>query len=133
MKKIISLMLAGLLSLFCCIGTGAALPETAVPLWDNITTIYFDMSFTGNRGCADTTIAAKTGTTEITGTLIVHERTTYGWRQVDSVTKTVTDQAMALTISFDGIPGVEYRAVYNYSVTRNGIVETEVDSIYVTC
>ena len=133
MKKIISLLLAGLLSLFCCIGAGAALPETAVPLWANITSIYFDMTFTGNRGCAETTIDAKNGTTEITGTLIVHERTTYGWRQVDSVTKTVTTAEMGLGITFDGVPGVEYRAVYNYSVTRNGIVETEVDSIYVTC
>jgi len=133
MKKFVSLLLAGLLSLFCCIGTGAALPETAVPLWDNFWNIDTNISFNGQSGLATASLAGKSGVTEITGILIVHERTATGWRQVDSVTKTVTERDIYLSTSFTGISGVEYRAVFNVTVTRYGVVETEVKSVYVTC
>ncbi len=130
MKKFLSLILAGIVLLSCCIGTQAALPETLVPLWDNIGSISNIISVNGNEGTAEVTITGKSGTTKISATLTVYKQVGDDWVYVDSDSDSVNSRILNLKVDFTGVANVNYKSVVNISVTRNGIVETTTDTAY---
>ncbi len=133
MKKFAAFLFASILMLSCCIVTNAALPETIMPLWDNISSMETDIYFSGTDGTAAADLSGKSGVTEISGTLTVYRKTLLGWRTVGSDSATVEEWIIALSVDFTGEIGVEYKAVFDVSVTRNGIIETETKTVYRTC
>lgn len=133
MKKICALILASILLLSCCVSVGAALPETNMPLWDNIISMPMTLAFNGTNSTASATITGKSGVTCITGTLTVYEKTSTGWVSVGSDSDTVETRSMSLSVTFAAKSNVEYKAVFNVSVTRNGLIETETRTVNKTC
>ena len=133
MKKMIALVVAGILMLSCCIGVGAAAPEIVAPMWDNINNLSNNISFEGTDGYAQGTVVGKSGTTAISGTLVVYKQTSNGWEFVGSDSDSVSGSFMTLKVEFDGKEGEYYKSVFNVSVTRNGVVESETKTVYKTC
>lgn len=125
MKRIMFFLVTCALILSCSIGINAALPETVVPLWDNIGVMDIDIYFSGTDGTAEAMLEGKSGVTEISGTLTVYRKTLLGWRSVGSDSTTVSGKIIELSVDFLGEPGVEYKAVFDVSVTRYGVDETE--------
>ena len=133
MKKMLSLVIAGILLLSCCIGVGAAVPEIVTPMWDNINTMNNSINFSGTDGVAQASVFGKSGTTAVSGTLEVYKQTTNGWEFVGSDSDSVSGIYMSLQVAFDGEEGEYYKAVFEVSVTRNGVVEPETKTVYKTC
>lgn len=133
MKRIMLFGVTCALILSCSIGINAALPETVVPLWDNISVMDIDIYFTGTDGTAEAMLEGKSGVTEISGTLTVYRKTLLGWRSVGSDSTTVSGKIIKLSVDFSGEPGVEYKAVFDVSVTRYGVDETETQTEYAMC
>ena len=133
MKKVMSLVIAGILLLSCCIGVGAAVPDIVTPMWDNINTMKNNIVFDGTDGVAQASVFGKSGTTAVSGTLEVYKQTTNGWEFVGSDSDSVSGIYMSLQVAFDGEEGEYYKAVFEVSVTRNGVVEPETKTVYKTC
>lgn len=133
MKKLISLLVAGILLLSCCIGVGAAVPEIITPMWDNINNLSSNISFDGTDGYAQGTVFGKSGTSGISGTLEVYKQTSNGWEFVGSDSDSVSGNFMTLKVEFDGKEGEYFKSVFSVSVTRNGVVEPETKTVYKTC
>lgn len=133
MKKLLTLILV-FATIFCfATSTFAALPETVVPMWNNIRQMSNDLVFNGTSGIADTMVFGKSGTTRITGTLTVYVQTSNGWEIVDSTSGSSTSLYLSMTINFTGTPGKYYKSVLNITVTINGVNESETMTSYKTC
>ena len=132
-KRLTALMMMFLL--LVCLGTNAyaALPETVVPLWDNIQSTTHFISFNGDVGSSTAIVYGKSGTTNVTGTLNVYEQTTSGWKLVGRDYGSVTTRELGLYVEFEAKPGAYYQSVLNFSVTINGVVETETLYEFATC
>lgn len=134
MKRLLSIFIAGVMLISCCIGVGAARPDDIMPLWDNINSMTSNIYFNSTDGTAKATIRGISGTTSISGTLTVYKQAASGrWEYVGSDTDTVSGSYMSLTVEFEGESGEYYMSVFNVSVTRNGIVEPETKTAYKTC
>ncbi|MBR4962100.1 MAG: hypothetical protein IKY52_14480 [Clostridia bacterium] len=133
MKKVLTFVMVGVLMLTCSMGIYAAAPETIIPLWDNIYSMPMSFSFDGTNGTVSASVTGKSGVTTISGTLTIYEKTSTGWRYVSSDSDTVEARSMTLSVSFTGVANVEYKAVFDVSVTRNGVVEPETKTVYKTC
>ncbi len=134
MKKTFTALMVAIMFVTLCLSVCAALPETAVPLWDNIAEMKTSITFDGTDGFAKGSLAAKSGTTSISGTLTVYKQTADGdWEYVGSDSDTASGRYFSLYVEFTGEPGEYYKAVFNVSVTRNGTVEPETKTSYRTC
>lgn len=133
MRKRITPAFMTLLMLICfMVNTHAALPETVEPLWDNIQNASIDFFF-NNPASVVSTITGKTGMTNITATLNVYQQTDNGWTVVGRDYGSTSARSLALRVEYDAVPGATYQAVLNFSVTINGVVETETLYEYATC
>ena len=133
MKKVISILLACVIMIIGSVSIYAALPETAEPLWVNVDGFQNNISFNGTSGNAAALIYGKSGTTKVTGTLIVYRQYGSNWIYVGSDSDTVSSSVMGLSVDFTGYSEVNYKAVLTFSVTRNGVTESETDTVYKTC
>lgn len=134
MKKLLSIFIAGIMLISCCIGVGAALPDKADPLWDNIGSMTNNIYFISTSGSAEASITGKSGTTSITATLTVYKQTSSGgWSYVDSDADHVSGGYLGLKVDFEGEVGAYYKAEFRVSITRNGIIESETKTAYRTC
>lgn len=105
MKKVVSILLIGMVMVGFAVSAHAAVPETAVPLWDNISTMTNVITFDGTTGNATANISGKSGTTKITATLTVYKQTDDGWEYVDHAASTMNFSYMAFGIDFAGESG----------------------------
>ncbi len=134
MKKTFTLFMAVILLMTLSLSVCAALPEASVPLWDNINKMETLITFDGTDGFAKGTLTAKSGTTSITGTLTVYKQISSDeWEYVGSDNDTVSGKYLSLYVEFTGEPGEYYKAVFEVSVTGNGIIEPETKTSYRTC
>ena len=133
MKKILSLIITGILLLSCCVEIQAALPDIIAPQWVNINKMTNTISFDGTDGSASATLTGESGTTSMSGTLKVYKETDRGWVFVASDSDSVTGKTMQLSVDFTGVSGGYYKSVFTVTVTRNGVDETETMTDYATC
>lgn len=133
MKKVFSILLAGMLMAGFAVSVHAATPETAVPLWDNISTMTNVITFDDTAGSVLANISGKSGTTKITATLTVYKQTDDGWEYVDHATSVMNFSYMVFGIDFTGESGAYYKAVLDVTVTCNGTDESETKTAYKTC
>lgn len=135
MKQCVSLLLA--LTLLFSLGgaasaRGAAAPAAAggegliLPQWANTVSITLSLSFDGGRAICGARVIGKTGTTEITGTVVLERRNTDG---TYTTVKTWDDlEASGSILIFDGIhyvaTGYTYRLSITATVYHNGTAET---------
>ena len=68
--KAISLAMAVLMM---CAMTTAAMAQGIVPLWDNVTDISRELTFSGTTAVGSATIYGEPGTTKITGRMFLQE------------------------------------------------------------
>ena len=134
MKKTIAVVL----TIFMMIGISgasfAALPIDYTPQWTNIMSIVSSLGFSGNHGGATASVDGKPGTTKVEATLTVYKQSGGAWVYVDSDSdSTTTEEYVALSVNFDGISGVYYKAEFKVSVTRTGITESTTKTSYKTC
>lgn len=134
MKKLLSILIAGVILFGCCTGICAAMPDEIMPLWDNISDMQNAIYFTSTDGTAKATVRGISGTTSISATLTVYKQTSSGgWEYVDSDSDTVSGKYLSLTVDFTGETGAYYKSVFSVSVTRNGTTEPETKTAYKTC
>lgn len=133
MKRVISIMLAITMMIIAGVSTSAALPEEASPFYIHIKRVNNVISFDGTNGEASASVQALSGTTKITGTLTVYKQSGNNWISVGSSSNTVTSSAMVLSVNFTGYSEANYKAVFSFSVTRNGTTESESNTTYEIC
>lgn len=134
MKKIISFVASILLTLVLGGIVHSAFPIVSSPQWTNISTMSNLIVFDGLDGTAAGSVYGKTGTTKVEGTLTVYKQTGGTWEYIDSASETTTTKTyVSLSVDFDAISGEYYKSVFEVSVTRNGIEETETKYSYKTC
>ncbi|MBQ8401707.1 MAG: hypothetical protein IJX14_07255 [Clostridia bacterium] len=133
MKKWIALSIAVCILIILSTGISAAIPETIIPLWDNISQIKNEISFDGTDALAKGTLYGKSGITSMSGVLTVYKQTDNGWEYVGSDTDTVESVLMTLKVDFTAESGGYYKSVFEVSVIRDGVSEPETKTIYRTC
>lgn len=133
MKKIISIILACILLVITGVSAYAAPQESAEPFWININKINNVITFNGTSGNASASIYGKSGTTKITGTLTVYRQSGDNWIYVGQDSDTVTSNIMSLSVDFTGYYESNYKSVFSFTVTRNGVNESESDTVYKIC
>ncbi len=133
MKKLIALVLMVSILLCCSTETLSALPDTVVPLWDNIWTMNCILTFSGTEGHATANSRGQSGTTQMSGTLTVYKQTARGWSEIVSDSDTVSGDAIALSVDLTGDFNGYYKAVFEVTCTRNGVSESETKTSYDTC
>lgn len=110
----------------------AAQPPTVSPQWDNISVIKLDISFSGSVGTATGTLTKKSGATSCEGTLTLYKQVGSDWIYVDSAYKSST-RTLMVSIEFDAESGVQYKAVFEGTVYRDGGGESQTLTEYKTC
>ena len=127
MKKVMSLVLVTIILLSTTIGINAALPDTGAiePQWVNILNMTNVFNFNGINGTSTATVVAKSGATQVSGTLTVYKQVGSSWVYVDSDSDTSTSNVLVISLDVTGEASGYYKSVFDVSVTRNGAVETE--------
>ena len=133
MRKIFAMILAVLLIICGTITVCAAVPETVMPLWENISSINCDLTFDGTDGLGKGTARGQIGTTQMIGTVTVYVQTSSGWSEVGSASQTVAGNRISVSVEFDGETGEYYKAVFELTCVRNGVSESETRTEYRTC
>ena len=133
MKKIFAMILAVLLIACGTMTVCAAVPETVMPLWENISSINCDLTFDGTDGKADGMARGLSGTTRMSGTVTVYVQTSSGWSEVGSASQTVAGNRISVSVDFEGETGEYYKAVFELTCVRNGVSESETRTEYRTC
>jgi len=131
-KKIASIVLFTILIVSLSFNVNAAMPDNGIiePLWLNISSITESFAFNGTRGIASAAIVGKSGTTYIECTTTVYKQIGSAWSFVNSDTDYANSSVLLASIDVTGDASGYYKAVYNISVTRNGVTETESTTAY---
>lgn len=132
-KKLVSCILicVTLLSVFV-VPCFAAVPPTITPLWDNISNMELDISFSGNEGNATGSLVKQSGVTSSEGTVTVYKLVEGDWEYVDSAYKSTT-RTLAVSVDFVAESGVEYKAVFEGTAYRGDVGESHTVTKYKTC
>ena len=133
MRKSIALTITVCMLVMLSTGVFAVMPDTIIPLWDNINRMENIITFDGTDALAKGTLYGKSGTTCMSGILTVYKQTDNGWEYVGSDTDTVESVLMTLKVDFTAEPGGYYKSVFKVSITRNGIIEPETKTTSTTC
>ena len=75
-NKALSLTMAVLM--LCAALTTAAMAQTIVPLWDNVSSVTCDLSFSGTTANCSAKVTGKSGTTKINAQLLLQEQQANG-------------------------------------------------------
>lgn len=121
MKKVATLLIVVCMLFVLCAFTSATTSAPDVSIWDAITSMKVDIVYDGTNSAAKGTLVSKIGTDEIEGTMTVYQQTPEGWQYVTSGTATVSSSVMNLCVEFEPEYGVSYKAVFDASVTQDGI------------
>ncbi len=117
-KKVITILCAVCLLFLQTIPVLAAVKNPIMPMWDNVSRITCDISFSGTTGTVECKVTGMTGTTSISGTATLYQ----GDTEIDSWDVTGKGSAF-LVETFTGKRGKTYRLELDIDVTRNGVVE----------
>ena len=118
-KKIIR-VLSIVLMLSCMVmSVSAAVVPPVEPNWDNVNRLACKISFSGTRGTVFCDIAARTGTTSITGTLTLYEDD----EEIDSWNISSNTSYVTVADNFTGVSGCTYTLVLDADVVTNGVSE----------
>lgn len=117
-----------------CVSTFSALPIDYLPQWSNIDRMASVIVFDGQVGNASATVYAKSGATKVEGMLTVYKQSGGSWVYVDSDSETTTSHSyVSLSVDFNAVSGGYYKSVFEVTVTKNGIEESETKYNYKTC
>jgi hypothetical protein len=131
-KKVVSVFLLVLLS-FSMVGVTSAAkkpvqsPDTSIGIfWTNTTLVSVNLSFDDGKGICGAYVLGKSGTTKITGTVVLARKNANG-----SLTPVKTWSGLSTTgdlLLFDGTyyvtTGHTYRLTITATVYRDGVGET---------
>lgn len=110
-------------------------PNLVVPMWDNANTFVAYLTFSGTTGDIVSTIMGKTGVSNITAEVKLYYKNSSGsWVKDSREWNYDVDQMyLAITESFTGVPGREYKIEINATLTKNGVEEDISKSATGTC
>lgn len=132
-NKIISCVLASVTLLSILVmPCFAAAPSTVTPLWDNISDMDLEISFSGTNGTAAGILTKQSGVTSVEGTVTVYRAFANGWIYVDSESKNTIGN-LGINVDFTGISGVEYKVVFEATAYRGDVGESHTVTKYATC
>ena len=129
--KAISLAMAVLMM---CAMTTAAMAQGIVPLWDNVTNISRQLTFSGTTAVGSATIYGEPGTTKITGRIFLQELKDNGRYETIVTWSSRTTTGSTLSLNGEAIrrePGVTYRLGVTATVT-NSSGQEETITVYST-
>ena len=123
--KAISLAMAVLMM---CAMTTAAMAQGVVPLWENASEIFRELTFSGTTAVGTASITGKSGTTEITGQMFLQELKDNGRYETIVTWSERSTAGRFLELNGEAIrrdPGVTYRLKVVATVTNaDGADET---------
>ena len=119
MKNIIRVLSIVLMISCMAMSVSAAVIPPVEPNWVNVNSLVCRVSFNGTRGTVFCDIAARAGTTSITGTLTLYEDDV----EIDSWDIDVTTSYVTIADNFTGVSGSTYKLVLDADVVRNGVTE----------
>ena len=108
------------------ISSNTLIDETIVitPFWENANDITLGLSFSDGEAVCSGIIGGKSGTTSISATFKLEQKTLFGW----SVVKTWNESVKGSLLTFSGRTSVTKGNIYRLSVSatvvRNGTSET---------
>lgn len=120
MKKIIRVLSIVLMLSYMAMSVSAAVVPPVEPNWDNVNRLACKISFSGTRGTVFCDIAARTGTTSITGTLTLYEDGV----EIDSWDIDAKTSYVTIADNFTGVSGSTYMLVLEADVVTNGVSES---------
>ena len=134
MKKIISILTVFAIITYMIIPINADTKDSIQPLWDNIRNFKCTLNFDGTEGTAAGTVYGKTGTTQISATLVVYKKLgPDNWEYIDHTGTTTTNSSLIVSLDFPAEPGAYYRAIFTVMVVINGVEEIDKRTVYKTC
>ena len=135
MKKIILKIIA-----MAMIGSMVVIPVSAqsseiMPLWDNVSTVDVDMTFSANSGNVSGCVTRQSGVVRMEGTITLYEYVGNQWVYVNEWYKSTTRMALTISGDFIAVSGRQYQAVMTVTAYRNDgtLEETVTDEIIRTC
>ncbi len=137
MKKFLAIVLVmtSVVAMFV-LPTSAALPQepSIQPMWENIRTVYSNMSFDGTEGCAYGYAVRKTDTDSIEGIMTVYKIVDGRWIYVASEAKDTSENyGVAFEFYFTGEVGYEYVLVFEVYAYSPAGGEDHTKYCYETC
>lgn len=100
--------------------------KSVSPQWTNTDVINLSLSFSGSKGSCGACVIGKTGTTEITGTVVLSRKNSDGtytavktWNGLDA-----TGNMLIFDSAYYVTTGYTYRLTITAKVYRNGTGET---------
>lgn len=135
MKKILLKMIV-----LAMIGAMIVVPVSAqsseiMPLWDNVSTVDVDMTFSGNSGNVSGCVTRQSGVVRMEGTITLYEYVGNQWVYVNEWYKSTTRMALTISGDFIAVSCRQYQAVMTVTAYRNDgtLEETVTDEIIRTC
>ena len=110
----------------------ASAPPEVTPLWDNISDMDLEISFSGTNGTARGTLTKQSDVTSVEGTVTVYRAFANGWIYVDSESKNTIGN-LGISVDFTAISGVEYKVVFEATAYRGDVGESHTVTKYATC
>ena len=134
MKKFLSFLLITLMiiSSICPVFAATKPSDTVDPLWTNIgsSSAHLTFSSDGTRGCVSTYVEGPSNTDKISTTVVVYKKNLLTWSKIADYGERITytnDQSR--TFYFAAEQGETYKAVFTYTVTVNGVSETDSSTV----
>ena len=128
-KKIIAILMAGLMALPLATGVSAKMPDGGIvsPQWEYMSTADVSISFTGTSGKASVYVSRiYQVTTELAGTITVYKQVGNTWEYVASNSGSST-RSLSVSVEFTAEKGATYKAVAD--ITAYGSTGSESDTI----
>lgn len=120
MKNIIRVLSIVLMISCMAMSVSAAVIPPVEPNWVNVNSLVCRVSFNGTRGTVFCDIAARTGTTSITGTLTLYEDD----EEIDSWNISSNTSYVTVADNFTGVSGCTYTLVLDADVVTSGVSES---------
>lgn len=92
--------------------------------WSILATITCSIDFIGTTGYVNAKAMARSGTSNMSGTVTVYKKVVFFWFEVTSWSNESTSSTLNINETFTGESGNNYKAVFDVTATYNGIPES---------
>lgn len=134
MKKFLSILLIILIiiSSTCSVYAATNTSNTINPLWTNIASADLSMDFisNGTQGLVNTYVEGPSNTEKIVTSIIVYKKNLLTWSKIATYGESTTyNHEQYRAVYFPAEEGETYKAVFTYTVTVNGVSETDSSTV----
>ncbi len=134
MKKVVLIILSlvMLVSAVAVPVSAATADNTVQPRWTNTTSVNAAIGFIDGVGYAESMVRGNIGTSSIATDIYLYKYVDDDWEYVDELHEIQYKRIVGASLPFDAEVGEYFKAEYTFTVTKGGVDEVIIRTVYKT-